>query len=397
MISIKKDFVCRVFIYILLFFIGLNFKTNAVLFCYVLAVFVVCYGGIGFSVPKVLMPANFMAFFILLSLIINNKDISLSIILKTGLYPLMLFIFYQIGKKFLRDSKNLTECICIFFVMFFAFSFGNVIHIMLDLAVTNIDNVNIGRRIINDIWTGGTAVATIVAGWGCITPSIVIYAFEKRRERKILFIVSLLSLSVCLIFSLIFATRVILVNYLFIVILFLILLIIQKEKVIRASDLIRILFGIFIIVFVIYNMMPYIFSSNLFTRLSGDSMSFLNTNGRIDATVYLLRHFTESIWGGEYFTRQYGLQQHNILFQMYDLYGLVPFVFLGIVIVNGIKCTINIAKSVFISNPEKRFVILLFISLMLYYFEEPALTSNYIITLVLFAYIGFVQAIQKKL
>lgn len=102
------------------------------------------------------------------------------------------------------------------------------------------------------------------------------------------------------------------------------------------------------------------------------------------------------MWGGEYFTIKYGLQQHNILFQMYDLYGVVPFVLLVILIINAIISVLYVVKNTFVCNPEKRYIILMFLSLMLYYFEDPALTSNYIITSILFAFLGYLHAIRNS-
>lgn len=397
MSNVIKEHTNRIIIYVLLFLIGLNFQSNAVVFCYVLALVSFFSWGINFYIPKISLCVVILVLFILISQVINDMDITIYTVLKLGVYPIMFFSFYRIGKGLLKENNDVNECLKSFAMFIFFFALGNVMHMLLDMSITDLFNVNMGNRVINDIWTGGTAVATIVAGWGCITPPVLLYAFEKRTERKCVFLISLVLVGICLVFSFVFATRMILVNFIFVIAFYVFLLIRQKDIKFNNSLILKILLGVIVLGFAIYKLSPYIQSSNLFARLSGDSLSLINTNGRNEATIFLLEHFTDAIWGGEYFTAQYGLQQHNILFQMYDLYGVIPFVLLAIMFFKSIKCSIIVAKSHSILYPERRFMLLLYVSLMMYYFEEPALTSNLILTSILFAFIGFVCAIQCAL
>lgn len=71
--------------------------------------------------------------------------------------------------------------------------------------------------------------------------------------------------------------------------------------------------------------------------LYGESISLFSGNGRLEASLYLLQHWSESLMGGSYFTNQYGLQQHNMLFQIYDLYGIIPFIIVFWIYVLALK------------------------------------------------------------
>lgn len=394
MISIKRESRKELTIYLLLFLIGFNFGGKAVFGIYLLALYVFMFLNSALVVPKLFFTVIILCVGVLASQIFNGVDMTLFSLLKLGVYPVVFWTFYKIADYKVRASKNGNNCLVVFFYMMFFFALGNMAHMIADISITDLSKINMGRRILNDVWSGGTTPTTIIVGWGCINMATLLYAFEEKRTKKLTLIFSSIMITVYMIFSFIVATRLGIVNFVLTFVVFIFLLSRDKNINISLNTLIKILGAILVVVILGIKLLPYVMSSNLYLRLSGDSLKLLDSNGRIEATVYLLQHFSEALLGGEYFTEQYGLQQHNILFQMYDLYGLLPFVCLGLILIRSVRYTIQVAKNDSFKNSEKRFVILFFFSLMLYYFEEPVISSNYIITSMLFGYLGYMSAMR---
>lgn len=395
MISIKRESCKELIIYLLLFLIGLNFSGKAVFEIYLLALYVFLFLNSALVVPKSFFTVIILCVGVLASQIFNGVDLTLFFLIKLGVYPVVFWTFYKIADYRVRFSENSNNCLVVFFYMMFFFALGNMVHMIADISITDLSKINMGRRILNDVWSGGTAPTTIIVGWGCINMAILLYAFEEKRTKKLALIFSSIMMIVYMIFSFIVATRLGIVNAILTFVVFIFLLSRDKKINVSLNTLIKILGAILVVVILGIKLLPYIKSSNLYLRLAGDSLKLLDSNGRTAATVYLLQHFSEALLGGEYFTEQYGLQQHNILFQMYDLYGLLPFVCLGLILISSVRHTIQVAKNDSFKNSEKRFVILFFFSIMLYCFEEPAISSNYIITSMLFGYLGYMSATRR--
>lgn len=395
MISIIGKTYKELIIYFLLFLIGFNFSGNAVLWVYLLAIFTFFFLNKTLIVPKSLFSIVILFVGIIYSQLLYNVNITLFSLMKLGVYPVIFVTFFKIASYEMKTNEECNNCIDVFFYIMYSFVLGNMAHMFADIINTDLTKLNLGRRILNDIWSGGTAPTTIIVGWGCLNMAIFLYAFEKRKTKKMVFLCSAIMLAVYMYFSLVVATRLGIVNALLTLALFVILLIVDKNTNFSINTVIKFAASVAVGSFVVVKMFPYITSSNLYIRLTNDSLGLLDSNGRLAATIYLLQHFFESFWGGEYFTRQYGLQQHNILFQMYDLYGLVPFICLGHILLESIKNLLLIVKKGFYTNSEKRFVVLVLFSLMLYCFEEPAITSNFIITSMLFGYLGYIAVLRK--
>lgn len=397
MISIKRESHKELIIYLLLFLIGFNFSGNAVFEMYLLAAFVFLFLNNALVVPKSFLSVIILCGGILISQIINGVDLTFFSLLKLGVYPVVFLAFYKIAFYEVRVKENSNDCLIVFFCMMFFFALGNMAHMVADISITDLSKINMGRRILNDVWSGGTAPTTIIVGWGCMNMAVLLYSFEKKRTKKMALICSSVMMTIYMIFSFIVATRLGIVNAILILGLYIVMLVRDKDISISFNSFIKILGVFLLIVIVSVKLLPYILSSNLYLRLAGDSLGLLDSNGRTAASVYLLQHFSEAFLGGEYFTKQYGLQQHNILFQMYDLYGLVPFICLGLMIITSIRYTLQVVRNEYFLNSEKRFVVLLFFSLMLYYFEEPAISSNYIITSMFFGYLGYMGVVRGVL
>lgn len=395
MTSIKRKSYRELIIYLFLFLIGFNFLGKAVFGIYLLALFMFLFVNNDLKVPKSFFIVIILCAGILASQLINGIDITFFSLLKLGVYPIVYLIFYKIAGYEARINGEKDVTLEVFFYMMFFFELGNMAHMIADISITDLSKINMGRRILNDVWSKGTVPTTIIVGWGCINMPMVLYAFEQRKTKRIVFITSLVMMIIYMFFSFVVATRLGIVNALLTLVFFVFKLIRDKEINLSFNTLIKLLGLILIFVFVGIKITPYVLSSNLYLRLTSDSLGLFDSNGRSDATIYLLQNFDEAIWGGEYFTKQYGLQQHNILFQMYDLYGLLPFICFGIVIFNSIRYTVRVTNSFCFCNPEKRFVLLFFVSFMLYCFEEPAISSNYVITSMIFGYLGYMRFISR--
>lgn len=380
--------------YLLMFLIGLNFFGNAVLLVYLFTLFVFLFFRHSLVVPRIIIFIILLFICILLSIVINETGISIYSMIKFGVYPLFFLSFYEIGEC-VREYDDNGKVIKVFYGLIFSFVLGNMGHMIADISISDLSSLNLGSRILNDVWSHGTVPTTILVGWGCLTAPVFLYAFEKRKNSKIILLINALMLAIYMFYSLVVATRLGIVNSLLIVVLFIIFMCRQKDITINFSSILKICIALIIIIISTYKLMPYVMSSNLYIRMTSESLSMFDSNGRLAATVYLIRHFTEDLWGGEYFVSQYGLQQHNALFQMYDLYGIFPFVLFLVILIVSIINTARIHKSAIITSSDKRFIVLFFVALMLYCFEEPAISSNYIVTGMIFAYVGFSYAVIK--
>ncbi len=378
--------------YILFFLIGLNFYGNAIPLIYIFAIFVMLNTKIFIKLPAVFFCVVLLFLYIVFSLIINDKALIYESI-KLATYPILFVSNYSLCIFLKQKDMDSSYKIYVFYLLMFMFVFGNMLHFALDISISDLNNINIGKRILNDIWSNGTTPTTIVSGWGILTMPCLLYAYDNKKEHKVILLTNVFITSTFIVFSFIVATRLGVVNSFVILISFLILLIIQKDFTVNANTIIKLVISIFLIIVIVKKVQPLIVNSNLYARLNDNSLSFLDSNGRIEATQYLIAHFSESLFGGGYFTLKYGLQQHNMLFQMYDLYGLIPFLLVILLILNLIKKLILFFKSDEYSNSDKRFYAMVFLALMLYFFEEPAISSNFVVTGMLYAYMGYLYAL----
>ena len=383
--------------YMFILLIGLNFQGAAILLSYVLLLFsFLCIKPIK-RVPKNAILVFMLVVSIDISTVLIGTDNIVYQFLKNGVYINIYFSFYLLSIHCYSDMLGIENRLRVFSDCVFFFSFGNMGHFFLDMFITDMKTINFGHRVLNDFWSGGTVPTTIVLGWGCFLMPLLIYYFERYKREKIKFFVSL-ALIVCYVgFSFQIATRLGIANAIFTLIIYYILKIQQKEVVITLKKMIK--FGVVgvVVVLVGLKIVPIILRSNLVVRMSGEDISLFSGNGRLEASIYLLSNWSESLFGGSYFANQYGLQQHNMLLQIYDLYGIVPFFVLLLVFINVIKKVINIYCKRNLCNSSRRFCLLTVFSLFLYVFEEPAFSSNYIITSMFFGWLGFSSVLMKQL
>ena len=375
--------------YILILLIGLNFQGSAILLSYILIVFTFFCIKSTRKVPKNAIIVLLLPLSIDISAVMQGTDGIVYQFLKSGVYTNIYFSFYLLAMKCCSNKLDMENMLRVFSNCIFFFSFGNMIHFILNMFITDMTTINLGHRVLNDFWSGGTVPTTIVLGWGCFLMPLLIYYVERYMSEKIKFFVSLALMICYVIFSFQIATRLGIANAVLILIIYYILKIQQKEIVINLKKLIKLgIVGILVVLLGI-KIVPLILESNLAVRMSGESISLFSGNGRFEANIYLLSHWSEALFGGSYFTNQYGLQQHNMLLQIYDLYGIIPFFILLLVFINVIKKAVNMYCKKDLCNSSRRFCFLIVFSLFLYSFEEPAISSNYIITSMFFGWLGF--------
>ena len=380
----KSDSLKNTLIYILMFLIGLNFKGYAIAIIYLMFLFVFLFVERSFFVPKAFLWILSLFFWIIFSRLISREPVTKYDILKNGIYPVLFITAYNIGMYQKKREKSIIEA---FYMCVFSFSAGNMFHLGLDMLYTNLRILNMGNRVLNDIWSGSVVPTTIVVGWGCLVAPVLFYSADGKKK-KLAVMAGLCMAVLYIFFSLIVATRLGIVNMILLIIVFLLLRISNGDLRINLNRTIIFLLFSCIVVCIFIKVVPYIASSNLFTRLSHDAISLFDSNGRFAASAYLLDHFTECMCGGGYFTEHYGIPQHNIWFQIYDLYGTIPFAIYAIVLSQTAKKLASALRLKGISYAEKRFLVLFFMALMLYCFEEPAYTSNLVITGMLPFFLG---------
>lgn len=384
------------FFYILIFLIGLNFGGSAILLTYVLLLLSLMLLRTAKRVPWNIMLVVLLLLSISISTWIMETDTLIKCVLKNGVYINIYFSFYFLALYCCDNTKNMEKRVTVFSDCFFSFSFGNMIHLILDTVITDMKSINLGHRVLNDYWSGETTPTTVVMAWGCLLMPLLIYYVNILKGEKIKFIITAVLMTYYVIFSLQIATRFGIVNAVLIMVLYFVLEALHNGIRISASKAVK--YGIIgvAIVMIGIKMTPLILKSNLAIRMSKDSISIISGNGRAEASLYLISHWSESIFGGNYFSTQYGLQQHNMLLQIYDLYGLVAFFTLLLIFVVAINIAIKIYQKNELQVPSRVFCVLIVASLILYCFEEPAYTSNYIITSMIFGWIGFSPALLKE-
>lgn len=384
------------FISLLMFLSGLNFLSYAYVWMGVAAIIMLlssrtdCFDSCFLIVFMLFLSMTF-------SIVLNSTVDGNKLILKYLLYPLVYLAFYHISRYFIGTENDIEQQNLMLYLIILSFSMGNFTHMVLDVIETDISSINIGRRVINDIWTKGTSPTTIIVGWGALIPSLFLYSYERRKELSLLHILNSSTFVGMIVIGFMISTRLGIFNALASVIIYIYTKIRHHDLVLRKSFFYKIVPIAFFTVYLTYKLIPVILSSNLANRLSNESTPFLNTNGRFEATIYLVQHFSESFFGGGYFTRQYGIKQHNILFQMYDEYGIIPFLVLLVIIVALIKSLYDYSKLAIIRNDSKRFVIVVTVSLIIFLFEEPVLSSNYMITTVLFMLFGYLRGANARI
>lgn len=383
-------------IYFLMFLIGFNFRADAVIYMYIMSVFILIILNFEKKITKNLLYVFLFFISIMISVCLYNLNQSIYNMIKFFSFVILYYSTYLFYKKLKYKYLDLEHLVRVFFLQFFFFNMGNIFHMIGNVLLTDLDFVNVGKRIVNDMWTGNTTPTTIMMGWGCLIVSTLIFSFEKRKKYKIEYLVCIILEIVYIFCSFKFATRLGIFNFMLIVFFFFILKLMQKDLLLTKKGIFKITLLVVIVFMFSDKTISIIQNSNLYARMTKDSLGFLDSNGRVEASLFLLLNFYKSFFGGEYFTNNYGLQQHNIIFQIYDLYGVIPFLVFLIIISRAIINTCMIFKQKKIDNISKRFLILFFISLIVYLFEEPAFTSNFVVVEMLFIYLSFSEVICKK-
>lgn len=377
------------YIFFFMLLIGLNFFGLAVVLSYVLVLYV----ALGIRVTRKI-PCNFiivilLVLSILCSMFVFEENNILLQIIKMGTYVCIYLTFYFLAIDSTKQLANKDEVVNIFANCIFYFSLGNMMHLVFNIYITDINSIDLGYRVLNDFWSGDTTPTTIIIGWGCFLLPVLIYYLDIFKLSKIKFFLSLVLLVFYLAFSFRIATRLGIVNAILILGVCYVIKIHQKEIKISVSTIFKGMIVFVGIIIASVRLLPIILKSNLAVRMAGESISLFSGNGRLEASLYLLQHWSEALMGGSYFTNQYGLQQHNMLLQIYDLYGIIPFVILFCVFVLALKNIYLVYKCNKLNNVSKRFCVLFGFALFIYLFEEPAFSSNFIITVMIFGWIAF--------
>lgn len=379
-----------------MFLIGFNFRADAVIYIYIMSIFILMILNFGKKITKNLLYVFLFFISTMISVCLYNLNQSVYNMIKFFSFVILYYSTYLFYKKLKYKYLDLEHLVRVFFLQFFFFNMGNIFHMIGNVLLTDLDFVNMGKRIVNDMWTGNTTPTTIMMGWGCLIVSTLIFSFEKRKKYKIEYLICIILEIIYIFYSFKFATRLGIFNFILIVFFFFILKLMQKDLLLTKKGIFNFILLLVIIFMFSDNIISIVQNSNLYTRMTKDSLRFLDSNGRVEASLFLLLNFYKSFFGGEYFTNNYGLQQHNIIFQIYDLYGIIPFLVFLVIISRAIINTYVIFKQKKIDNVSKRFLILFFISLIVYLFEEPAFTSNFIVVEMLFIYLSFSEVICKK-
>lgn len=334
---------------------------------------------------------------VIMSALLNGETISLTLLLKAMLY----FAMYIIGQgiaircDFLCESqeKNLFYC-------WIAISLGFFTRFIIDVSMP--DNWYVlthyfARDLGTDIWSEGTVPTTILAGW-CIPLACILYYIFSTKVGKIKIIYFIIAI-VATVISIISGTRTFIgvFGLTFLIIYFLEVFVLKRRKTKRITAFLLVMASLIVIAFSmnIGGVTTWLLKTSMFDRIVNGSLQngLLSDNGRSSSIQFMFSNLDKVLLGGEY-CRNNGALQHNWFFQSLDMYGIIPFILLVIMICMTIRAIIKMVRNNFTTPSFQILCLNIMLSLLCYSFIEPVITSNNVIMSTYFILFGIVNYVN---
>lgn len=333
------------------------------------------------------------------SMLVNKYDLTFESILKVPLYLIM----FVVGKGYICDFKDdndkLTDtCFYIFFVIGSGYFIRHVADVL--SPVNNTVLINAYARIIpRDVFSGGPMPTTIMAGWGiplaCLFyPCLVGYC--KNKLIKWIVIIENVILVIC---SFTIGSRtyigVLLAEFVltFLVDLFFISNREGKQKIKLLGIVIIALIAIALVIrFNAFGVRDAFLQSSMFDRIQNGSLrtGFFSSNGRDNIFDYFFQNIQNELFGGGKLQTS-GHEQHVWYLQVFDLYGVIAFAILVIVVFKIIYEMVLYLRLKGEDSFSKVLILSIVSSLLVYSFIEPVVTSNNIIIALLFTSVAIYE------
>lgn len=277
----------------------------------------------------------YLVSFVLSYLVFAYKDVPIMIV------PVWL-LSYVIGYGISNNSKR-------FFETWFLIAFGIALHSLL-IFYFNINQFGVdamGNRIMHDIWGGGlmrgatTLACSFLLGSAIVVP---FFNYQKTRIWPILFVIFIIygvffnSVSTASRSALVYPALIIAISY---------FPLMEKKNRTKYLSL-----ALFIITFITvlyvedaFGIRSFFENQYLYERFSEKEGGGIVENQRLDLWKYFFAHIDQYMFGGGTFSisgdRDY---VHNIILDTFAIGGIVPSLFLTLLLINFIKSGIRLYK-----------------------------------------------------
>lgn len=261
---------------------------------------------------------------------------------RQAIQALYFFVAYFVGKmagKYAVDSKQL----CKTFSMSVIYGYG--LNIVFNYIYNAVTNPRMGVRVVFSIWSGKQQAVTYWAPISLVLAAAVLYVYVARNSNQGLLKKGLLAfMLLCTIaFGLASATRTMVLSVCFVPLITGIIFMRKKINIkfrIKTIQKTVVILSVLIILFFVFfdniidYIIDYIINSPFVNRFTNSDI--LDT-GRNNITTFFLSNLYKYPFGGEFVSKEYGQYAHNLFLEIYDSYGLIPFVMMILLYVLCVK------------------------------------------------------------
>lgn len=374
-VKIDSYKVKHIIIYILLFFATMNFQAKFFYFIFAILVTLI----IGW---KKIAVNQMTIFYLMLGVLfaLYNYDEGIYAALRCVAYVTLYLIGYNLmidsdktlyvdGAQSIRKKEREIYCLLIII------SSGAFIHYLLNYSSNY--GLNIGRNTV-DIWSGEIMAATGQATLACLMLAMAV-AMIVAPTKKILRVVGIICVAFIMAYNLVLAGRLLIMMF-FILLVIALLYVSRNTKQLEAhiKRVIYILICILIVSLLFYfnfaGIQNIVLSSNLFERIGFSFTELTDNASRSNLKALFIMNAHKYPFGGRHLHEQYGYA-HDLLLDGYDEYGILGFILLVIILVNGIKELLYLLKKIPIEIEVKVAILCIYISFLMVFCIEPILAG----------------------
>ncbi len=348
-------------LYILLFLSCLNIYEKGSFLFLVLILYIIIFFKLKIFVDKV---NTFLCLLLVsVSVVISVYFYDLNAVIKClnygGAYIIAITIFKFAKKKDVVIKR----------LMFSIFS-GFATQIML-VYLFNLYKGQPSTRTLYAIWNDGLISVTLIALLSSVIIGYSFYAIVCNKN-KILKVYSIVALMIVFLINIMTATRTPFI--LSILVCFLLFVLYTRNSNMSTKKkfwicvLCVIVFAVLCYVNDWFGIKTFLLKSALFERMGEEGIKTTRT----DIAQEFIARMCQYPFGGNFIRKEIGKYAHNILLELYDLYGVIPFVITSVFYLQGIKNVFYMAKKG-VYKSVNFLLIGLYLSIMIQMFLEPVI------------------------
>ena len=226
-------------------------------------------------------------------------------------------------------------------------------------------------RTLYAIWNDGLISVTLIALLSSVIIGYSFYAIVCNKN-KILKVYSIVALMIVFLINIMTATRTPFI--LSILVCFLLFVLYTRNSNMSTKKkfwicvLCVIVFAVLCYVNDWFGIKTFLLKSALFERMGEEGIKTTRT----DIAQEFIARMCQYPFGGNFIRKEIGKYAHNILLELYDLYGVIPFVITSVFYLQGIKNVFYMAKKG-VYKSVNFLLIGLYLSIMIQMFLEPVI------------------------